>query len=77
MLGWIDPTIAFFVAPFMGISWAIGAQMVSMLKKNGEAAPKALPYGPHLAIATVLVVLAKPAVEAGLSLIMSKTIDLP
>jgi len=77
VLGWIDPTLAFFMAPFFGIAWVIGAQAMSMMNKDGSRAPTALPYGPHLAMATIFVVLAKPVLETGLSLIMSRTIDLP
>ena len=27
MLGWIDPVLAFFIAPFFGIAWTVGAAM--------------------------------------------------
>jgi len=38
---------------------------------------RAMPYGPSLAIATVLVLLAKPAVELGLSRITGQAVNLP
>lgn len=47
--GWQIAILAFFIAPFFGLSWAvlsIGAQR--LLKRQ----VKAIPYGPHLAIAT-------------------------
>jgi len=76
-LGWIDPTLAFFIAPFFGIAWVVSARVISSLRKTGKGAVVALPYGPHLAAATVFVVLGKPLVETLLSVIASQTIDLP
>ncbi|MEM8834992.1 MAG: prepilin peptidase [Planctomycetota bacterium] len=74
IVGWIDPTIAFFVAPFFGIAWALLSPLLkSVLKVEGTA----LPYGPHLAAATLLVVLFKPWFEGVLSLVVSRPIDLP
>lgn len=63
-LGWIDATIGFFGAAFVGVAWAsIGALSSGRLKRQ-------LPYGPYLAIATVLVMLCKPLVEKGLNALM-------
>ena len=59
-LGWIDPTIAFFLAAFVGVAYAIVAQVF-----RGKLS-RAMPYGPFLAIATMMVVLGKPLVEIGL-----------
>lgn len=59
-LGWIDPTIAFFLAAFVGVAYAIMAQIFSG-KLN-----RAMPYGPFLAVATMMVVLGKPLIEMGL-----------
>ncbi len=72
-LGWIDPTIAFFLAAFVGVAYAIVAQVFSG-KLN-----RAMPYGPFLAIATMMVVLGKPLVEMGLGLIfgLPSGLDLP
>lgn len=56
-LGWIDPTIAFFLAAFVGVAYAIVAQVF-----RGKLS-RAMPYGPFLAIATMMVVLGKPIVE--------------
>jgi len=47
VLGWVSPTIAFFVAPFMGLGWAL-ARLA--LHRSRE-----IPYGPFLSMATVLV----------------------
>lgn len=72
-LGWIDPTIAFFGAAFVGVAWAILARLV------GGKLNRAMPYGPFLAIATLLVVFAKPLIEMGLGRMfgMSGPLDLP
>ncbi len=76
VLGWIDPIAAFFIAPFFGLGWAASMGILRLLRRSGAGAT-ALPYGPHLAAATVLVVLAKPGVEAILSAITRQSVDLP
>ncbi|MEL7474112.1 MAG: prepilin peptidase [Planctomycetota bacterium] len=59
-LGAIDPTVAFFVAAFVGVMVeAVRALFAGGIKQT-------LPYGPHLAVATVLVLVFKPWVEWGL-----------
>ncbi len=56
-LGWIDPTLAFFGAAFLGMAgWAI--QYFS----SGEN-KRMLPYGPFLAMATIVVWFGKPVIE--------------
>lgn len=70
-LGWADPTIAFFAAAFVGVGYAAGGLV--MLRR----VPRAMPYGPFLAIATMLVVVCKPAFEWGLSRLLGTPIDLP
>jgi prepilin signal peptidase PulO-like enzyme (type II secretory pathway) len=73
-LGWIDPVLAFFIAPFFGIAWALASLVFArFFKREGMA----LPYGPHLAAASLLVLLAKPAVEWALALMFNEPIDLP
>jgi prepilin signal peptidase PulO-like enzyme (type II secretory pathway) len=53
--------LAFFLAPFLGILWAI---VLKILKK-----PNVLPYGPWLSVASILVVLlGNPAIAAYLTL---------
>ena len=74
VLGWIDPTVAFFIAPALGLSWVVAAWAVA--KSRGRAG-SALPFGPHLAVASVMVVLGKPIVESILALILSRPINLP
>lgn len=58
-LGWIDPVLAFFGAAFLGMGW-FGISMV--LKGAGK---KVMPFGPFLAMGTVLVFFAKPLLERG------------
>jgi len=72
--GWIDPVLAFFTAPFFGITWAlVGAILGRLLGRAGTA----LPYGPHLAFATVVVLVGKPAYEWALSQLVGGPVNLP
>lgn len=66
VVGWFDPILIFFIAPFSGLIWAgISAILAKMGKQRRE-----IPYGPHLAIATVIVVLAMPVVQWGWKIMM-------
>lgn len=70
-LGWIDATLAFFGAAFVGVGWAF----LGRVFHGGFA--RQLPYGPFLAIATVLVVVLKPWIEWGLSRLAGAPVNLP
>ena len=72
-LGWIDPVIAFFLAAFVGVAWAVLARVV------GGRLNRAMPYGPFLAFATLLVVVGKPLIESGLGRLwgMNGPLNLP
>jgi leader peptidase (prepilin peptidase)/N-methyltransferase len=70
-LGWIDASLAFFVAAFVGIYFVIVQRVAS-----GSTA-RAMPYGPYLAAATMLIVLCKPLVERALTLLLKTPINLP
>ncbi|GAB4550973.1 MAG: hypothetical protein Tsb0013_12890 [Phycisphaerales bacterium] len=74
VLGWIDPTLAFFLAPFTGILWVLLSVLSKALFNRAGAH---LPYGPQLALMTVAVVVLKPVVEAGLTMLMGETVNLP
>lgn len=74
VLGWVDPTLAFFMAPFTGILWVLLSTVSKALFNRAGAH---LPYGPQLALMTIVVVLCKPWVESGLGMIMRREIDLP
>ena len=56
-LGWIDPVIAFFGAAFVGVAWAVLGVLI------GGGFKRAMPYGPFLAVATLLTLLCKPWIE--------------
>ena len=47
VLGWTSPTLAFFMAPFVGLVWAI---MRLVIHRTRE-----IPYGPFLSLATLVV----------------------
>ncbi len=73
-LGWVDAVLAFFLAPFFGILWAIASVLrSSVFKREGSA----LPYGPHLALAAIMVLYAKPVFERILSLLAHQAVNLP
>ena len=49
VLGWQSPVIAFFVAPFLGLGWAL-FRLVAHRSRE-------IPYGPFLSVATVIVMI--------------------
>ena len=57
ILGWIDPIAIFFIAPFFGLAWVLVA---GGLGRFVHGLRRELPYGPHLAMATVILVLFRP-----------------
>jgi leader peptidase (prepilin peptidase)/N-methyltransferase len=72
-LGWIDPVLAFFGAAFLGmIGFGVGRIFFAKSKT-------VLPYGPYLAMGTMLVFFAKPVFEWGATALMaaSPAINLP
>ncbi len=71
VLGWVDPSLAFLIAP----PFALGYALLGMAASGRGTI--ALPYGPHLALATAVVVAWKPWVEAGLSALMGAVVNLP
>jgi len=48
VLGWFSATVAFFVAPFLGLGWAISRLIIHRSRE--------IPYGPFLSLATVMVI---------------------
>ncbi|MCB9845668.1 MAG: A24 family peptidase [Phycisphaeraceae bacterium] len=70
-LGWIDPFLAFFLAAFV----ALYLELVGRSLLGGFR--RAMPFGPSLAIATLLVVLCKPGIESALTAWLHRPMDLP
>ncbi len=66
VVGWWDPVLIFFIAPFSGLLWA---GVSAILEKIGKQY-REIPYGPHLAIATLLVVLCRPGIDWVWSIVM-------
>lgn len=74
VLGWIDPTVAFFVAPFIGLAWIAVSAVSGRMRGGGR---REIPYGPHLAIAVLLMVFLRPVlVDAG-RLLFPAWVDAP
>jgi len=59
ILGWFDPILIFFIAPFSGLIFVLFS---TVLEKIGKT-QREIPYGPHLAVATLLVVFCRPFVH--------------
>ena len=60
VLGWVDPVWIFLLAPFSGLSWVVVSMGTSSLLKRER---RELPYGPHLAVATLAVILCRPVLN--------------
>lgn len=56
-LGWIDPVLAFFGAAFLGVGWYVLGRVFK------GVASKVMPFGPFLAMGTILVFFTKPLFE--------------
>jgi hypothetical protein len=69
-LGWADATIAFFLAA------PVALIIIAITRFTRGSINRTLPFGPSLAIATVLVVLGKSLIEAGLSWLLHSPINL-
>ncbi|HWB20624.1 MAG TPA: prepilin peptidase [Phycisphaerales bacterium] len=61
VVGWFEPILIFFAAPFSGILWALISMGASAIFKKRW---RELPYGPHLAIATVAIILLRPGINS-------------
>ena len=57
VLGWVDPVWIFLLAPFSGLSWVVVSMGISSIFKRER---RELPYGPHLAVVTLVVILGRP-----------------
>jgi leader peptidase (prepilin peptidase)/N-methyltransferase len=54
VLGGLDVVFVFFVAPFVGLTAALGVTVFSLMKR---APPRVVPYGPSLAAAALVMML--------------------
>ncbi|MEX2217990.1 MAG: prepilin peptidase [Phycisphaerales bacterium] len=70
-VGYINSSLAFFGAAFVGLAWTILA-----LASRGKVR-RMMPYGPFLAVATVMVLLARPLIEQGLSVMLRHPVQIP
>ena len=72
-LGWVDAVLAFFGAAFVGLAYALASQIM------GGKMKRAMPYGPFLAVATLLVLFTKPLIEIALGRLLGSAgpVDLP
>lgn len=70
-LGWIDAVFTFFVGAFVALAWAIVANIV------GGRLKRAMPFGPALGVAAVLVFLLKPLLERFLAAITHADLPVP
>jgi leader peptidase (prepilin peptidase)/N-methyltransferase len=60
VLGWPETVLAFFIAPFFGIlAHVAGAGLAGRLKERWQH----LPYGPHLALASLIVLFGRPGFD--------------
>lgn len=63
-LGWVDSALAFFGATFVGLGWWILGRVFRGVGKRH------MPFGPYLAVSTILVMFAKPLLEWLLGMIL-------
>jgi leader peptidase (prepilin peptidase)/N-methyltransferase len=72
-LGWLDATLAFFLSAFVAMAYTVLGLV------GGGRLRKTMPYGPWLALASVLVFFGKPVAEWGISRLLkaAEPISLP
>jgi leader peptidase (prepilin peptidase)/N-methyltransferase len=74
VLGWFDPVLIFFIAPFSGLLWAfLSMGLGRFIKIFGRH----IPYGPHLAIATLVVILCRPGLASLWNAYFLSTMPMP
>jgi len=74
VLGWVDPILVFFLAPFL----AIGGMLVgTILSRLVRGFARYIPYGPWLALAAMVVVFGDRWIEPLLEAILNVPLNLP
>ena len=67
VLGPFDPILVFFIAPFFGMAWYFVERIRGLFVGSASRGmARAMPFGPHLALAAILVILLRPMVDRGL-----------
>ncbi|MBL1218009.1 MAG: prepilin peptidase [Planctomycetes bacterium] len=74
VVGWIDPILIFLIAPFLAIAWML---VTSVMGRLFGGFTQVLPYGPWLALSTMVVILGDRWLEPLLSRLLRMPIDLP
>jgi len=69
MLGWVSPAIAFFVAPFFGLAWALARLLIHRRRE--------IPYGPFLSMATLIVMVIYDPIVDYILQVLQRPIILP
>lgn len=64
-VGWIDASLAFPLAALVGLYWVVIHAIAN------RRMPRAMQFGPYLAVATLLVIVGKPLVELGLTRLLA------
>lgn len=71
VVGFVDASLAPFLASFVGLGWRI----ITLI--GGNKFPKAMPFGPYLAVAVVLAMLFRHPIEYLLSALAGNPVNLP
>lgn len=74
VLGWVDPIIIFFLAPFLAI---MGMLLGTVLSRWLRGFSRYIPYGPWIALAAMLVIFGDRWVEVLLEAILKVPVNLP
>jgi len=70
VLGPFDPVLVFFIAPFFGMAWYAVERIRGLFAPREERGmARAMPFGPHLALAAILLILCRPLVDRGLEML--------
>jgi len=67
--GWITASLAVPIAAVVGLYWFVISAVMN------RPAGRAMPFGPYLAVASVLVILGRPAIELGLNWLLATGVD--